>query len=120
MQAPGELDLTMYQGASWDYQLTWTTNGTAVDLTGYSARMQVRETQASTAVILSLTSGSGITLGGTAGTIYLEASATTTAGIAAQSTPKTAYAYDLELVSGAGYVTRLVEGNFFVDPEVTR
>lgn len=124
MQAPATLDLTMYQGASWDYTLTWTTTaGTVtspVDLTGYSARMQVRETQASTATVMSLTSGSGITLGGTAGTIYLEASATTTAGVAAQSTPKTVYVYDLELVSSAGYVTRLVEGNFWVDPEVTR
>lgn len=124
MQAPGKLDLTMYQGASWDYTLTWTTtSGTVtspVDLTGYTARMQVRETQASTATILSLTSGSGITLGGTAGTILLEASATTTAGVASADTPQAVYAYDLELVSGAGYVTRLVEGNFYVDPEVTR
>lgn len=124
MQAPAKLDLTMYQGASWDYTLTWTTTaGTVkspVNLTGYTARMQVRETQASTATILSLTSGSGITLGGTAGTIYLEASASTTAGVPASNSPQDQYAYDLELVSGAGYVTRLVEGNFFVDPEVTR
>lgn len=124
MQAPANLDLTMYQGASWDYTLTWTTtSGTVtspVNLTGYTARMQVRETQASTATIMSLTSGSGITLGGTAGTIYLEASAATTAGIATEATPQTQYVYDLELISGAGYVTRLVEGNFIVDPEVTR
>ncbi len=124
MQAPGELNLTMYQGASWDYTLTWTTTAgsvtTPVDLTGYSARMQVRETQSSTATILSLTSGSGITLGGTAGTILLEASATTTAGIATSQTPQNQFVYDLELVSGAGYVTRLVEGNFLIDPEVTR
>ena len=124
MQAPGKLDLTMYQGASWDYTLTWTTtSGTVtspVNLTGYTARMQVRETQASTATILSLTSGSGITLGGTAGTILLEASATTTAGVASADSPQSVYAYDLELISGAGYVTRLVEGNFYVDPEVTR
>ncbi len=124
MQAPGELNLTMYQGASWDYTLTWTTTAgsvtTPVDLTGYTARMQVRETQSSTATILSLTSGSGITLGGTAGTILLEASATTTAGIATSQTPQNQFVYDLELVSGAGYVTRLVEGNFLIDPEVTR
>lgn len=124
MQAPAKLDLVMYQGASWDYQLTWTTTSgtvtTPVNLTGYSARMQVRETFASTTSILSLTSGSGITLGGTAGTIYLEANATTTAGVASPETPSTVYSYDLELVSPAGYVTRLVNGNFFIDPEVTR
>lgn len=120
MQAPATLNLTMYEGASWDYQLTWAVNDVPVNLTGYSARMQVRETQQSTATVLSLTSGSGITLGGTAGTIYLEADATTTAGMVTTNSPREQYVYDLELVSGAGYVTRLVQGSFFVDPEVTR
>jgi hypothetical protein len=77
--------------------------------------MQVRETYDSTTPVLSLTSGSGITLGGTAGSIILEATATTTAGV-----PSGQYVYDLELVTGGGYVTRLLEGNFTVDPEVTR
>lgn len=124
MQAPATLNLTCYQGASWDYQLTWnTTSGTVtspVNLTGYSARMQVRTSHYDSTVLLSLTSGSGITLGGTAGTIYLEASATTTAGMATANSQQEQYVYDLELVSGAGYVTRLVQGSFFLNPEVTR
>jgi hypothetical protein len=118
MQAPGTLNLTMYQGASWDYTLTWQVAGTPVNLTGYSARMQVRESTDATAVVFSLASGSGITLGGTAGTIFLEASATTTAAIASPANMQ--YVYDLELVSAGSAVTRLVEGCFFVDPEVTR
>lgn len=118
MQAPGWLDLVGYQGASFDYSLTWQTGGTPVDLSGYSARMQVRETVDSTAVVLSLTAGTGITLGGTAGTIFLEASAATMAAIDAQASNQ--FVYDLELVSGAGYVTRLLEGTFTVSPEVTR
>lgn len=119
MQAPGSLNLVMFQGASWDYQLTWTTTaGTVtapVDLTNYSARMQVRDSYDSSDILLSLTSGTGITLGGTAGTIYLESSAATTAGITDGK-----FVYDLELVSQAGYVTRLVEGQMHVKPEVTR
>lgn len=115
MQAPGILNLEMWQGASWDYNLTWTTNGTAVNLTGYSARMQVRDAADSDNVRLSLTSGSGITLGGTAGTILLDASPTVTADI-----PAGQYVYDLELVTGGGAVTRLVQGTLIVDPEVTR
>lgn len=43
MQAPATLNLICYQGASFDYDLTWTTNGTAVNLTGYDARMQVSQ-----------------------------------------------------------------------------
>jgi hypothetical protein len=77
--------------------------------------MQVRETYDSSLPVLSLTSGTGITLGGTAGSIILEATATTTAGV-----PSGQYVYDLELVTSGGYVTRLLEGNFTVDPEVTR
>jgi hypothetical protein len=115
MFEPGTLNLTMYQGASWDYTLTWTTSGTPVNLTNYTARMQVRVSHPDQSTVLSITSGSGITLGGTAGTILLEASPATTAGV-----PSGQYVYDLELVSPGSAVTRLVEGTFICDPEVTR
>lgn len=115
MQAPGYLDLDCWQGANFDYQLTWTVAGSAVNVTGYSARMQVRQYADSTATVLSFVNGTGITLGGTAGTIALSAVATATSAVEAGQ-----YVYDLELVSGAGYVTRLVEGNFVVYAEVTR
>lgn len=115
MQAPGYLDLDCWQGANFDYQLTWTVAGSAVNVTGYSARMQVRQYAESTATVLSFVNGTGITLGGTAGTIALSAVATATSAVDAGQ-----YVYDLELVSGAGYVTRLVEGNFVVYAEVTR
>lgn len=118
MQTPGVLNLECYQGASFDYSLTWQTGGAAVNLTGYSARMQVRDTHDGSTAIVSLTSGSGITLGGTAGTILLAMNATTTAAL--DGTPSGQYVYDLELESGAGYVTRLVEGMFTIHPEVTR
>lgn len=115
MQAPGVLDLECYQGANFDYELTWTVAGSAVNITGYSARMQVRQYADSTAVALSFVNGTGITLGGTAGTIALSAVATATSAVEAGQ-----YVYDLELVSGAGYVTRLVQGTFTVSEEVTR
>jgi hypothetical protein len=115
MQAPGTLNLTCYQGASFDRTLTWKIDGLAVNLTGYTARMQVRTTYSSATTALSLTSGSGITLGGAAGTILIEISATTTSGLTEGQ-----YVYDLELVSSTGSVTRLVEGTFIVDPEVTK
>jgi len=115
MQAPGYLDLECWQGANFDYELTWTVGGSAVNLTGYSSRMQVRQYADSTATVLSFVNGTGITLGGTAGTITLAAVATATSPVQAGQ-----YVYDLELVSGAGYVTRLIEGSFVVYAEVTR
>lgn len=118
MQQPGTLDLNCYQGANFDYTLTWQTGDSAVNLTGYSARMQVRESYDAGTAIVSLTNGTGITLGGTAGTIAIALTSTQTAAL--DGTPNTQAIYDLELVSGAGYVTRLVEGRFYIFPEVTR
>jgi hypothetical protein len=109
----------MYQGASFDYNLVWnTTQGTAttpVDLTSWSARMQVRTSYDANETVLSLTSGTGITLGGTAGSILIEATPVQTAAISSGQ-----YVYDLEMVSPASAVTRLVEGTLICDPEVTR
>jgi hypothetical protein len=118
MQKPGRLNLECYQGATFDYSLTWTAAGSAVDLTQYDARMQVRESYDSPTVLLSLTVGSGITLGGTAGTIDLLVDADDTAQL--DGTPNTQFIYDLELESSSGFVTRLVEGTFSIFPEVTR
>jgi hypothetical protein len=78
--------------------------------------MQVRETADANTTILSLTtSNTTITLGGATGTIDLLVSANTTANL----TPGL-YVYDLEMVSGGGEVSRIVEGNFVIKAEVTR
>lgn len=119
MQAPAFFNMSCWQGATFGYTFTWQlqagTVTSPVDLTGYSARMQVRRTYDSTAVALTLTSSSGIVLGGTAGTIILDANPTTTAAI-----PAGQYVYDLEMVTAGSAVTRLLQGTFIVDPEVTR
>lgn len=113
---PGLLNLTFSQGATWKLALAYNNgDGTPIDLTNYTARMQARPSYTSSDVALNLTNGSGITLGGTAGTINLLVSATTTAAIGAAQ-----YVYDMELVSASGEVTRLIEGTLVVTPEVTR
>jgi hypothetical protein len=86
----------------------------ALDLTGYSARLQVRESYSASSAVLSLTTGTGITLGGTAGTIDLLVASTATADL----TPGQ-YVYDLELVNGTT-VDRWLQGEFVVSAEVTR
>ena len=112
----GNYDITCDQGATFSRVITWkNSNGTPIDLTNYTARMQVRANYPSTTVVLELTTvNGGITLGGALGTITLAATATTTAAIAADQ-----YVYDLELITGSN-VTRVVEGSFTVTPEVTR
>ena len=78
--------------------------------------MHVRATANAASTLLELTTeNSRIALGGTAGTVSLTVAANTTANLAPGL-----YVYDLEVISGGGEVTRLVEGNFNVKAEVTR
>jgi hypothetical protein len=114
MITPASYNITAYQGATFDLTLTWTIGGTAVNLSTYSARMKVKSAPLSTESVISLTNGSGITLGGAAGTIALLVSASSMAGISAGT-----YVYDLELDSGT-VVTRLMQGKFTVEAEVTK
>ena len=114
--APGLLNLTFSQGATWKLSLTYTNStGNPIDLTNYTARMQARTSYDAGTATLNLANGTGITLGGTAGTINLLVAATETAAIDADQ-----YVYDLEVVSASSEVTRVVQGTLIVTPEVTR
>lgn len=115
---PAKHNLYVYRGATLSEDVTWKDeNGVPIDLTGFTARMHMRETMDSATPFLTLTTeNGGITLGGAAGTIDILASATATSAITA-----TAGVYDLELVaSDTITVTRLLEGIVFISPEVTR
>jgi hypothetical protein len=113
---PGTYNITAYQGADFDRTFTITQGGTALNLTGYTSAMQVREAADSTATLLSLsTGGSGIVLGGTAGTIAVTITSTQSAAI-----PSGSFAYDLEITSSGAQVTRLIQGAFTVSGNVTR
>lgn len=104
------------QGATFRLVGTYRgSDGEPVDLTGCTARMQVRRRAGAEPVLLDLSSGDGITLGGIAGTVAIVIDADTTADL-----PDGRFAYDLEIESDGGEVTRLLEGDFVVDPEVTR
>jgi hypothetical protein len=112
---PGIANLVCPRGSTFQRTLTFRIGRNAVDITGWTARMQVRERYESDSALVSLVSGSGITLGGTAGTIAISINAVTTAGF-----PSGTHVYDLELINTTGEVTRLLEGKFTVTPEVTR
>jgi hypothetical protein len=111
----GEYNFTIEQGATFNLLMTWKIDNVAVNLTGYTARLQARIDVDETDTILSLTTGAGITLGGAAGTISLDQTATQTALL-----PKGEYVYDLELQSSGGIVTRLLQGELNISAEVTR
>lgn len=113
---PGQYDILAPQGATFNETFTYKVGGVAVNLTSYTARMQVRKTPSSDTKTLDLTTeNGGIVLGGAAGTIAVTVSATAMAAVSAGK-----YRYDLEIVSAGGVVTRLIEGVFLVTAEVTR
>jgi hypothetical protein len=87
-----------------------------VDLTGYTARMQVRAKLADTTTLLEITTAnSGIIIDNTLKTIALNVSATDTAALT-----WTTGVYSLELVSALGVVSTLLTGNITVKQEITR
>ena len=112
----GIYNITAEQGSTFSRVLTWRdANDALINLTGYTARMQVRADYTSLTTVLSLTTENGkITLGGALGTITLLVSASDMADISNGS-----FVYDLEMVNSTT-VTRLVQGNFTVNAEVTR
>lgn len=108
----GTYNFTIEQGADFTRTFTWKDSaGALINLTGYTARMKIK-TGATT--IVSLTEVSGITLGGAAGTIVVAINAAATAAYTFSKA-----VYDLELVSGGGVVTRLLEGKVLLSREVT-
>jgi hypothetical protein len=112
---PGKYNMVCPQGTTFSKQLTFTIDSVPVDLTTYTARMQVREKYTSTSAIITITTeNGGISLGGEDGTIDLYVSDSNTSHIVAKE-----YVYDLELVSSSN-VYRLIQGKFIVTPEVTR
>lgn len=86
------------------------------DLTGYVARMQIRASADSSAVLLSLASPSG-------GIVVDAANYKTTVTLEPGDTENAQWfngVYDVELVSISGEVTRVLQGEVVLEKEVTR
>lgn len=119
--------LYIEQGATFYLSFTWhedgpivdgeLTPGDPVDLSGWTARTQVRDAVGG-AVLLSATTstqGSTIALGGVTGSVVVKFTAADTDAVTAQFG-----VYDLELVAPSGDVHRLLQGTVTFDPNVTR
>ena len=111
-----EYDISTEQGSSLSRVVTYSdANSSPINLTGYTARMQVRPRASSGYTYLTLTRPSGgLTLGGTTGTITILVDGSVTSAI-----PAGDYVYDLEVVNGA-YVDKVMGGDFTLSAEVTR
>lgn len=120
--AAGAYNLRIEQCATFTRTIAWATppvepgaDPVPIDLTGYTARLTIAN---DSGPVLTLTTGSGITIDGPAGTITITLSAAETADLPDTSTqPAT---YDLLLTApSSGPATRLVQGIVVIDPAVT-
>ena len=113
----GKLDLLIEQGATFKHALLVEDNsGSALDLTGFTARMQLRPEIESADVLLELTTENGrITIAPLTGRLDLEVEADDTGALTFETA-----VYDLELIDPAGDVLRLLQGRVRLSPEVTR
>jgi hypothetical protein len=104
------------QGADWFLNVTYEQPaGTPVNITGYTSALQLRSLPTDATAVLSLATGSGITITGATGLVAVHATAAQTRAI-----DEGVYYYDLEITSQSGIVTRLVQGQAYVSAEVTR
>jgi hypothetical protein len=109
----GNYDISIEQGAT----LVLTITRNALNLTGYTVRMQGRSSHASTTTVLNSATNVVVTfVASTNSVITVTMSATNTALLPAPSSG----VYDLEAESPTGVVYRILEGAYSVSPEVTR
>jgi hypothetical protein len=125
--AAGKYSFVIEQGATTNFQINWNDgSGSAVDLSGYQARMQIRPQVEGSDIFISLSSslqpdGTGIHLSGSNGTTPVQ-SGSIGIYISAHSSSLLNFGeafYDLELVNGNA-VTRLLEGKVKLSKNVTR
>lgn len=113
------LNIECDQGSTFRLQATCKDDAGLIDLSGYSAYMQLRNSPTYNAgatpdIIYSLSTSDGqITLGGAAGTINLNISYGNT-----DSIPDGAYSYDL-FITTEGFQAKMFGGIFTVLPRVT-
>lgn len=110
-------ELNINQGANLELPfILKDESGSPLNLTGYTARMQLRSSYTATTFALELTTANNrIVITPLEGKLTLTLDAATTATLPAQR-----YVYDIELVSASGFVSRIVQGECIVSPEVTR
>lgn len=115
------LDMTIEQGADFSRRVVYKVAGSPVDLTGYTARGQIRSKPSAAAALASFT----ITFETprTTGAFLIELSATTSSAFEVGddiTRAENRLYYDIELVTPTTKVIRILQGRLIVSPEVTK
>ena len=112
---PGRYNIKFYRGTTLDILMLYKINNVPVDLTGYTAVMDVRPTPNSSTLITQLTTeNGGLILNQVTGQVEIFISASDTSDL-----PLGEFQYDVNITSDSGYVTKLIMGSFVVLDPVT-
>ncbi len=131
--AAGTFSFTIEQGTTTDFELVYKdSSGTPVNLSGHTARMQLKDSAGGSNTFLTLSSslqadGTGINLSGSGGINASKPLSSGSIGVFISHTTSSNLSfgtavYDLEIVSGSGVgavVTRLIQGKVNLSKEVT-
>ena len=121
--AAGVYNTTVERGSTFQLTLTYKdASGTLVDLSTWTARMQVRETPASALTVLTSEGGSATiaisTTNAATGVLVFSVTPANTAAIS-PSTLTSAF-YDIEIQkTSTGEVRRVLQGKLNISPEIT-
>ena len=110
-------DSAIAQGSDWYINFQYEdSNGNPINLTNYTAQMQFRSLPNDPIVALTLDTTAGIVITGLSGLIQVHATANQTGSMSAGY-----YYYDLEVTAPTtNIVTRIIQGQFQINPQVTR
>lgn len=113
---PGRYNITVVKGTTFTLSPEWLIDNLPVDLTGYSAQMQVRQFVDSVTPLTTASTANGkIVLAPALGQINITLTATETGTFAVGN-----YIYSLQLTSPSSIVTELLTGNFIVSPSAVQ
>lgn len=122
---PAQVNFHLYKNATFsETQVLKDGDGVPLDLTGFSARMQVRRERDDPETVLDLSTDDGeIVLGGVEGTITFTLSAAQTALLQLRDPDGDVWVHDILLSNPATTpptVDRIYQGRIVVHPGVTR
>ena len=109
---PAQYNVQIWRNDSWAQTFAITSNDVAVDLSGSTILIQVRTKPTSSDVVLSLSTGSSITIGGVG---YNEITLNKVVDIAAGN-----YVYDMNVTFPSGLVKTYIYGTFLVQEDISR
>jgi hypothetical protein len=114
-QIAGPHSFTLTQGQAWTETLTIKTNlGAAVNLTGYTAKAQIRPSPQSSTVLAEITCT--FATDRTTGVVVISLTGTQTAALPANS----AAVWDMFITDGSGNALRILQGQVATLARVTR